>query len=132
GGVLAFMMLVWRSGTLEVQRRLDEQAVPLETFLEGLPEQCITRIPGCSVVLTRAFDRASPVLVQQLRHNRVLHENVILMTIHPVGRPVVQPKDRLEITDLGQGFYRVIVKLGFMQTPDLGLYVRNCVRMGLE
>jgi len=132
GGVLAFLMLVWRSGTLEVQRRMEEMSVPFQSFLESLDRDLVTRIPGCAVVLTRNIDHASPTLVQQMRHNRVIHQHVILMTIQPVGRPVVAARDRLEITDLGRGFHRVVVKLGFMQTADLPAYVKGCVRLGME
>lgn len=132
GAVLAFLMLVWRSGTLAVQRRLEEMSVPFASFVESLDRDLVARIPGCAVVLTRAVDHASPILVQQMRHNRVLHEHVILMTILPVGRPIVHARDRLEITGLGHGFHRVVVKLGFMQTPDVATYVKGCVRMGLD
>jgi KUP system potassium uptake protein len=132
GAALAFLMLVWRSGTLEVQRRLEEMTIPFETFLRTLDEQIVTRIPGCAVVVTRAERHTSPVLVQLVRHNRTLHESVILMTIQPVGRPIVHARERLEITDLGNGFHRVIVKVGFLQTPDLPTYIKGCVRLGLE
>jgi KUP system potassium uptake protein len=132
GGILAFLMLVWRSGAFEVQRRLDEMTVPFDTFLETLDEEVVTRVPGCAVVFTRAEQHTSPILVQQVRHNQVLHEYVILMTIEPVGRPIVHARERLEIAYLGKGFYRVIVKIGFLQTPDLPTYVKGCIRMGLE
>ncbi len=89
-------------------------------------------MPGCAVVFTRAQTHTSPILIQLARHSRVLHEDVILMTIQPVGRPVVHARERFEITNLGRGFHRVVVKLGFLQTPDLPAYVRGCVRMGLD
>ena len=132
GAGLAYLMLTWRSGTLEVQKRLEEMSVPFDDFLKSLDEQLVTRIPGCAVVLTRAADYASPVLVQQVRHSRVLHEHVILLTIQPIGRPIVPPRERLQIIELGHGFHRVIAKLGFMQRPDLQNYVKGCVRLGLE
>jgi KUP system potassium uptake protein len=132
GGILAFLMLVWRSGAFEVQRRLDEMTVPFETFLSSLDQEVVARVPGCAVIFTRAETHTSPVLVQQVRHNQVLHEYIILMTIEPVGRPIVHARERLEITHLGKGFYRVIVRIGFLQTPDLPTYVKGCIRMGLE
>jgi len=131
GAILASLMLVWRSGTLEVQRRLEEMTVPLDTFLNTIDQQVAMRIPGCAVILTRAERNTSPILVQQVRHNRVLHESVILMTIQPVGRPIVHARERLEISDLGHGFHRVVVRVGFLQTPDLPTYIKGCARMGL-
>ena len=132
GAVLAFLMFTWRSGAIEVQRRLEEMTIPFDKFLAVIDEQVITRIPGCAVVFTRAERHTSPLLIQQVRHNRVLHENVILMAIEPVGRPVVHARERFEITSLGHGFYRVVVKIGFLQTPDLPTYVKGCVRLGLD
>jgi KUP system potassium uptake protein len=132
GAMLAFLMLTWRGGSLAVQRRLEEMTVPLESFLETLNDHLVARIPGCAVFVTRAERHASPVLVQQVRHNRVLHENVILMTIEPQGRPVIHARERLEISNLGNGIYRVIVKVGFLQTPDLPIYIKGCVRLGLD
>jgi KUP system potassium uptake protein len=132
GAILAFLMMVWRSGAFEVQRRLEEMTMPFSTFLATLDEQLIARIPGCAIVFTKAEHHTSPILVQQVRHNRILHEHVILMTVEPVGRPIVHARERLEITDLGKGFHRVVVKIGFLQTPDLPTYVKGCVRMGLE
>jgi KUP system potassium uptake protein len=132
GALLAFLMMVWRSGAFEVQRRLEEMTMPFSTFLATLDQQVIARIPGCAIVFTKAEHHTSPVLVQQVRHNRILHEHIILMTVEPVGRPIVHARERLEVTDLGKGFHRVIVKIGFLQTPDLPTYVKGCVRMGLE
>jgi len=132
GSTLAFLMLTWRSGAIEVQRRLDEMTVPLTEFLADIDNQVVTRIPGCAVVFTRAEHHTSPLLIQQVRHTRVLQENVILMTIEPTGRPVVHAKERFEIINLGKGFYRVVVRIGFLQTPDLPAYVKGLIRLGLD
>ena len=132
GTMLAFLMLTWRSGAIEVQRRLDEMTLPFDEFLASLDEEVVARIPGTAVVFTRAEHHTSPILVQQVRHNQVLHRNIILMTIEPVGRPIVHARERFEITELGKGFHRVIVKIGFLQTPDLPAYVKGLVRLGLK
>lgn len=132
GSMLAFLMLTWRSGAIQVQRRLDEMTIPFDKFLAEINEDEITRVPGCAVVFTRAEHHTSPLLIQQVRHNHVLHENVILMTIEATGRPIVHARERFEITSLEKGFYRVIVKIGFLQTPDLEAYVKGLIRLGLD
>ncbi len=132
GSTLAFLMLTWRSGAIEVQRRLDEMTIPFDEFLAEINEDEIVRVSGCAVVFTRAEHHTSPLLIQQVRHNHVLHENVILMTIEATGRPIVHARERFEITSLEKGFYRVIVKIGFLQTPDLQAYVKGLVRLGLD
>jgi KUP system potassium uptake protein len=132
GAILAFLMLTWRSGSIEVQRRLDDMTIPFDKFLADIDEQVLMRIPGSAVVFTRAEHHTSPLLIQQVRHTRVLQENVILMTIEPIGRPIVHAKERFEISNLGHGFYRVVVKIGFLQTPDLPAYVKGLIRLGLD
>jgi KUP system potassium uptake protein len=132
GAVLAFLMLTWRSGSIEVQRRLDEMTIPFDKFLADIDQQVLMRIPGCAVVFTRAEYHTSPLLIQQVRHTRVLQENVILMTIEPTGRPIVHARERFEVSNLGHGFYRVVVKIGFLQTPDLPAYVKGLIRLGLD
>jgi KUP system potassium uptake protein len=133
GAILAFLMLVWRSGSLEVQRRIDEATVPFDEFLTTLDTKLLTRIPGCAVFVTRGqSSHTSPVLVQQVRHNQVLHEDVILMRIVLVGRPFIPARERLTIEALGHGFHRVTVQLGFLQAPDLPVFIKGCGRLGLE
>jgi KUP system potassium uptake protein len=132
GAILAFLMLTWRSGAIEVQRRLEAMTIPFDQFLAELDQEVIMRIPGCAIVFTRAEQHTSPLLIQQVRHTRVLHENVILMTVEPTGRPIVHARERYEISNLGQGFYRVVVRIGFLQTPDLPTYVKGCIRLGLD
>jgi KUP system potassium uptake protein len=132
GAALAFLMLVWRSGSLEVQRRIDEMTMPFDRFLETVDDQLLARVPGCAVFVTRGEKYASPVLLRQVRHNKVLHEDVILMRIEPVGRPFVHARERLEIVSLGHGFHRVTARLGFLQAPDLPVFVKGCARLGLH
>ncbi len=132
GAILALLMLTWRSGSIEVQRRLNEMTIPLSKFQAEMEQHVLMRIPGCAVVFTRAEHHTSPLLIQQVRHTRVLQENVILMTIEPTGRPIVHAKERFEVSNLGHGFYRVVVKIGFLQTPDLPAYVKGLIRLGLD
>jgi KUP system potassium uptake protein len=77
------------------------------------------RVPGTAVFLTSDISGAPPVLLHHLKHNKVLHEKVILMSVVTEEIPAVDAEDRVECTELGQGFYKVIAHYGFMESPDI-------------
>jgi KUP system potassium uptake protein len=132
GFCACFIMLSWRLGNIEVQKRLNESSMPFSDFLEQVDNMLIGRVPGCGVFVTRMSDRASPMLLHHIEHNRVLHENVVLLTVLPTRRPRVPVAERLEIHELGHGFTRVVVRIGFMQRADIPAALRACHKMGLE
>jgi KUP system potassium uptake protein len=131
GGFVGFAMIAWRSGALEVQERLAATSMPFEDFIAQIDRMLVARLPGTGVFVTRLADTVSPMLLHHVTINRVLHENVILLTVEPTRRPRVPAGERIEIRDLGHGFHRVIVKIGFMQRPDIPTALRSCVRLGL-
>ena len=131
-GLVCFIMLSWRLGNIEVQKRMGEDSVPLATFLEQVDSLLVARLPGCGVFVTRMSERASPIILHHIEHNRVLQEHVILLTVVPTRRPRVPPSERLEVFDLGHGFHRVVLRIGFMQRADIPAALRACQRMGLD
>jgi len=132
GGGIVFLMAAWNRGSVAVQRRLQENGLPLSDFIATIDDRVATRIPGCGVFLARASDTTSPFLLTHVAHNRVLHENVILLTVEPTARPIVPPGDRLEIKDLGHGFHRVFVRIGFMETVDVPAAMQACAQLGMN
>ncbi len=132
GGAIAFMMWCWRRGTSEVHRRLREMSMPVAEFLAHVDEMVIGRPAGTAVWLTRVEHGISPMLLHHVRHNAVLHETVVLMTVTPDRRPRVPFRDRHAIERLGHGFYHITVRLGFMQRPDIPLTLKNCELLGFE
>jgi len=132
GGVIALFMLCWRRGSSEVKRRLHAMSMPLERFLPYADTEVIGRAPGLGVWLTKVDHGASPMLLRHLEHNRVLHEKVVLLTFVSDRRPRVPFGERHSVHRLGHGFYRIQVRLGFMQTPDIPLTLLNCNRLGFD
>ena len=132
GGFIGFTMITWRIGNQAVQDRLSETSMPFEDFIAQVDSMVVARLPGTGVFVTRQSDTASPMLLHQVAINRVLHEHIVLLTVVPTRRPRVPAAERLEIRDIGHGFYRVIVKIGFMQRPDIPTALRGCVRLGLS
>jgi KUP system potassium uptake protein len=132
GGGIATLMLSWRKGSSEVKRRLHAMSMPLDSFLPYADREVIGRAPGLGVWLTKVEHGASPMLLRHIEHNRVLHEQVVLLTFVSDRRPRVPFAERHSVRRLGHGFYRIEVRLGFMQTPDIPLSLLNCNRLGFD
>ena len=133
GAAIAAVMLCWRKGSLEVRRRLyDMSILPLERFLTYVDDLVIGRAPGLGVWLTKVEHGASPMLIRHLQHNRVFHERVALLGFVPDRRPRVPFGERYTVENIGHGFYRVRVRLGFMQTPDIPRTLQNIQSLGFD
>jgi KUP system potassium uptake protein len=132
GAVIAVLMLSWRRGSSAVRDRLQEMSMPLKEFLGFADNACIGRAPGMGVWLTKVEHGASPMLLRHIEHNKVLHATVVLLTFVPDRRPRVPFHERHSVHRLGHGFYRIQVRLGFMQTPDIPLTLINCNKLGFD
>jgi len=132
GTAIAVLMLSWRRGSSEVRRRLLEMSMPLEKFIPYADNAVIGRSPGLGVWLTKVEHGASPMLLRHIEHNCVLHEKVVLLTFVSDRRPRVPFGERHSVHRLGHGFYRITVRLGFMQTPDIPRTLKNCQMLGFN
>jgi KUP system potassium uptake protein len=132
GAVIAVLMLCWRKGSSEVRQQLYAMSMPLDRFLAYADNTVIGRAPGLGVWLTKVEHGASPMLLRHIEHNRVLHEKVVLLTFLSDRRPRVPFAERHSVVRIGHGFYRIQVRLGFMQTPDIPLSLINCNRLGFD
>ena len=132
GTLIATLMLSWRKGSSEVRNRLHDMSMPLKEFLPYADKTVIGRAAGMGVWLTKVDHGASPMLLRHIEHNRVLHETVVLLTFLADRRPRVPFHERHSVHRLGHGFYRIQVRLGFMQTPDIPLSLINCNKLGFE
>ncbi|CAN5921374.1 potassium transporter Kup [soil metagenome] len=117
--VLFTAMWTWYQGRQAVGIREKERAVPIDTLLEALEPGKLYRAQGTAVYLTTYSDNGSNTLMQNLRHNGVLHENVVLLTVSILDEPFVEPPTRLQMTEMGNGLYRVVLRYGFMERPDV-------------
>mgnify|MGYP001980570440 CR=1 FL=1 len=126
-----FLMGTWRRGRELVGRQLREDTEPLEDFIAGLDDDAY-RIDGSAIFMTDAGPRTPPMLLHHLRHNRVLHEQVILLTVYTQDVPQVPAARRMEIEDLGRGFVRVQLHYGFMQATNVPVALRFASEFGLD
>ncbi|MGK5089790.1 KUP/HAK/KT family potassium transporter [Bdellovibrionota bacterium FG-2] len=131
-GLIFLLMTTWKWCREIVSQTLLKLAVPISDFLKTIEEKKTIRIKGTAVFMTLNRDIAPSVLLLHFQHNQVLHERVILLSILTKNEPEVDPKDRVRITDLSQGFVKVIALYGFMETPDIKEVLKLCRVAGLQ
>ena len=132
-GVGIFMiMTTWRRGREVLFQRLNEQAVPLLPFLESLFQTPPARVPGTAIFLTATPDATPHALLHNLNHNKVLHERVIFLTVEIRDVPWVSFTERVTSEKLGHGCWRVRMRYGFMNRPDVMRALELCAALGLE
>jgi KUP system potassium uptake protein len=111
-------------------KRLAEDAMPLDLFIQSIQASPPARVEGTSVFLTSTPDRVPHALLHNLKHNKVLHERVVFMTIVMRDIPYVPDDERTTVTDLGCSFYRVLADYGFKDDPDVPELLEQCGRKG--
>jgi KUP system potassium uptake protein len=118
-GMIIFTLLTtWALGRKLMMARLREAAMPLKVFISSAATSAM-RVPGTAVFMTSAADGVPHALLHNLKHNKVLHERVILLTVKILDMPYVEDDGRCKLEDLGEGFHRLVIKYGFMQEPDV-------------
>jgi len=118
-GVIAFTMLTtWARGRQLMIKRMNEAAMPASIFIKSAASSA-TRVPGTAVFMTTASDGIPHALLHNLKHNKVLHERVLLLTVKIEDVPYVEEQQTFHLQELGQGFYRLIVRYGFMQETNV-------------
>lgn len=118
-GLTIFTMLTtWSRGRKLMQQQMAEGAMPIPVFVKSAANSA-TRVPGTAVFMTSSSDGVPHALLHNLKHNKVLHERIILLTIKIADVPFVREADHCALDDLGQGFHRLILKYGFMQPVDV-------------
>jgi KUP system potassium uptake protein len=126
------LMTTWKRGRDILRERLKDITIPLPAFLESLETSSIPRVPGTAVFMTSEAGGAPVVLLHHLKHNKVLHQNVILLSIKTSDTPEVQNHERLSIDRLDHGFVRVIARYGFMESPDVKEILELLRRAGIR
>lgn len=118
-GLVAFLMLTWRSGVKLVEAARAKLRQPEEDLIETAVNKCSARLPGTAVFLASAARGVPLALTQFVKHNRVLHERVVLVTVLIEELPHIPDDERAEVIDIIPGITRVILHYGFMQNPTI-------------
>ncbi|MBT9520139.1 MAG: potassium transporter Kup [Dechloromonas sp.] len=128
-GVVSFTVLTtWRRGRRMVSDEMAKQSIPMDDFLQSIDD--VHRIYGTAVFMTSAKDGVPPALLHNLKHNQVLHERVVLVTVQTMPTPHVNDMDRIYLHDMKKGFKRLIIRYGFMESPDVPGALEQCGRFG--
>ncbi len=118
GFVVFTMLTTWSRGRTLMMDRLRESAMPIPIFVASAANSAV-RVPGTAVFMTSSAEGVPHALLHNLKHNKVLHERVILLTVKIADVPTVDPTKRCDIEDLGRGFFRLVLKFGFMEEADV-------------
>jgi KUP system potassium uptake protein len=124
------VMWIWHRGATAVHRRMMETFTPIEPLLAKLQSGAIPRVPGAAVFFTRALQGAPPVLMWHIKHNRALHEFVLVLRLMVVSTPRVASADRVTLNRTEPNFWRAEVRYGFMETPDIAKLLVDIRAMG--
>lgn len=117
--VVAFLMLTWRSGVLLVEKARGKLRQPEEDLIETAVSKCSARLPGTAVFLASMPNGVPLALTQFVKHNHVLHQRVLLVTVVIEEAPRIADDDRVKVTEVVEGITRVILRFGFMQYPTI-------------
>jgi KUP system potassium uptake protein len=132
GVCLFLLMLTWKRGRALLMQRLADGTMPITLFLEGVEKSKVHRVAGTAVFMTGSDDGVPPVLLHHLKHNKVLHERVLLVSVKTADVPETSAAERVRVTALGYGFWRVVASYGFMQTPNVPNVLEVVDQMGIR
>jgi len=121
----------WQRGRALLYKRLQQDSIPLDTFLKSLDYGGPQRVAGTGIFLTPQPDSVPRAMLHNLLHNKVLHERVILLNVNMQDIPHVDDADRLSVEPLPQGFYRVILNYGFKDSPNIPVALEKLGELGM-
>ena len=132
GLVIGLMMLTWVHGSKVLARATKKNEADLDWLIRHLETKPPHRVPGTAVFLTADPESAPTALLHNLKHNRVLHERNIILSIRTEELPRIPRHERVEIERLSDGFVRVVARYGFMETPSVPKIFEHCRRKDLN
>ncbi|MGY2732507.1 potassium transporter Kup [Sphingomonas sp. UYP23] len=131
GFIIFTILTTWSKGRQLMIDRMREGAMPIKIFIQSAATSA-TRVPGTAVFMTSSPEGVPHALLHNLKHNKVLHERIILLTIKIADVPYVSEGHRCMIEDLGAGFHRMVLRYGFIEEPDVPVALANVHRCGAD
>ncbi|MBL8937111.1 MAG: KUP/HAK/KT family potassium transporter [Archangium sp.] len=131
GVVMYSLMTTWKRGRFELAQRFNTSVMPVTALLEDLEATKPYRVRGTAVFMSGNPEGTPPVLLHHLKHNQVLHRQVVLLSIIYMEIPYVSKDEQLEVESLGNGFFRVVWRTGFMETPNVPHILVRARELGL-
>jgi KUP system potassium uptake protein len=131
GAVIFTLMTTWKRGRQILGERLTARAIPIETFIARITADPPVRVPGTAVFMTAQPRGTPPALTHNLRYNKVLHEQVIVLVVRTEPVPHVPDGERISMCPLGHGLYDVTVRYGFVEEPDVPAALVQVEQLGV-
>ena len=126
------LMTTWKRGREILAEIMQRSSMPLDLLLADIGRKRVHRVPGTAVFLTSVSDGAPVVLLHHLKHNKVLHQQVVLLSIISADVPEVEDDERLNVTPFEHGFFRITASYGFMETPNVPRVLAMSERFGVR
>jgi KUP system potassium uptake protein len=128
---IGYVVTIWRRGRAILWDKLYGHSLATRSFIDKLDPK-LTRVKGTAVFMTGNPEVVPNALLHNLKHNKVLHERVLLMTVRGGDVPFVPDEGRVELEELGKGFWKAAVRYGFMDQPDIPRALERCRAPGLD
>jgi len=119
------LMTTWKKGRKLLKQKLDEKVIPLKDFLHQVQDESPFRVPGIAIFLTGNPVGTPVPLIRNFHHNKVVHEKIFLLNVQVEEVPFVKRRNRFVVEKIGEGFYRVILRYGFSENPNVFRALRN-------
>jgi KUP system potassium uptake protein len=130
GALIFFLMSTWWKGRHAVVRQLERDTYPVSDFIGRMHTK--TRVPGTAVYLTSRLDMVPVPLLHNLKHNKVLHQRIVLLHVATANIPRVAPQERIEVAHLSDEFHTIVARYGFMQQPNIPRALEACAAQELH
>jgi KUP system potassium uptake protein len=124
------VMLIWHIGATAVTARLQDEVTPVGAFMARVAQDAIPRVPGTAVFLTRTQRDVPPVMVWHVKHNRALHEKLLVLTVTTQSVPWIKDAERLTFEEIAPRFWRAAARYGFMERPDIPALLHQAHGLG--
>jgi KUP system potassium uptake protein len=118
GMVIFILLTTWSRGRTLMRERMAESTMPIEVFIKSASNSA-QRVPGTAIFMASSASGVPSALLHNIKHNKVLHERVIILTVQIEDMPYVEDDERIKCKDLGEGFYRIKLRFGFLEETDV-------------
>lgn len=129
GGIAFTLLTTWARGRKLMRESMIESALPIEVFVKSAKGSA-TRVKGTAIFMASSTKGVPPALLHNMKHNKVIHERVVILTVEIAEVPYVSSTKRCDIEDLGAGFYRIYLRYGFMQSTDIPAALQDVTMCG--
>lgn len=132
GIVIYFMMMTWHSGRRSLMDKIQKETESLQNFIEEFMSTRMTFIPGSAVYMSSNLNGAPPPLILNIKHNKLLHKLIVILTIKISKVPRIKDEERITVEEHAEGFYKVVANYGFMEAPDINKIIEFLKPKGIN